>query len=562
MARAAFERLGKSCYFTGECAFYSVQDEKRVCGFFHADDYGGIAALARAQKAILDKRCTERQRRREKRTIDRMRTLHALPRGLNGWVRREIMPGYFRCEHTSARKPVAGVCTSCGKEFTLPNAAHNAKIACPHCKRELTVKSAGKMGRHFDRDTVQVVEKVRDDEIVTRIVKVWYGYDRDRLMPKMILCENARVFVRRGPDGKVTAEPYYYSYGGGTLTPWKRGERPVFCHYQYNFEADTCGHVYGRNLPEALVGTPWEYCPTMAFYERFRERMQLPPFLAAHLEHPKLEHLIKVGFFRLASDLAYGRLRSGTLDEAQNRTHQLLGVAAGDVAFLRDSNVSTGELLTFRECADVKDRQRLFLWRREHGVERDVVQVLEHMTPHKFMKYAEQQYPALCAEKTQYGGQRYRDMQAVVSEYRDYLDMCVKLDYSMSNSYVLYPKNLREAHDKAQGRLKAEANARMRRDFKAAMEAIAEHLDYEQDGMKLILPSTPEELAAEGNALHHCVGGYAGRVAKHECVILFLRQCGDADKPFFTVEVRNKKVVQVRGMGNCGPTPEVEAFMK
>lgn len=79
--------------------------------------------------------------------------------------------------------------------------------------------------------------------------------------------------------------------------------------------------------------------------------------------------------------------------------------------------------------------------------------------------------------------------------------------------------------------------------------------------MKLLLPATPEELAAEGNAPHHCVGGYADRVAKKECIILFLRQCSDLAKPFFTVEVRGGKVVQVRGMKNCPATPEVAAFM-
>ena len=80
--------------------------------------------------------------------------------------------------------------------------------------------------------------------------------------------------------------------------------------------------------------------------------------------------------------------------------------------------------------------------------------------------------------------------------------------------------------------------------------------------MKFLLPATPEELAAEGSALHHCVGSYADRVARKECLILFLRQCGNENKPFYTVEVRNGEVVQVRGMGNCDPTPEVAQFME
>ncbi|MBD5097992.1 MAG: hypothetical protein HDT35_00240 [Clostridiales bacterium] len=423
------------------------------------------------------------------------------------------------------------------------------KITCPHCKRKLTVKSMGKMGRHYDRDTVQVIERISGAEVVARIVKVYYNYDRDHLAPKESIYENARIFVRRDPDGKVKAEPYYWSYGKDALTHWVPGERPVYFKYSYNFETDTCGHVYCRNLPGALAGTPWEYCPVAAFYEHFREPMQMWPFLAAHLEHPRFEHLVKTGFFLLASDLAYGRARDGLLDETQNRTHRILRIAAEDVPFLRELDVGMETLQAFQGYAGLKDRQRLLRWQLENRVSRDIPQILAHMTAHKFMRYMNGQY--VCRGH----------MQAIVSEFRDYLDMCVKLDYDLGNSFVLYPKDLEQAHDRAVRRLKLKASAQLRRDFKAAMRAISGHLDFEMDGMKLLLPATPEELAAEGNALHHCVGGYADRVAKHECIILFLRQCSDLTKSFFTIEVRGGKVVQVRGMQNCPATPEVAAFM-
>lgn len=557
---AAFERLGSSYYFTGKCAFYSAQDEQRVCSFFHDHDHGGIATLVHAQKAILDKRTQDRQRRLEKRTIDRMRPLRALPRGLESWVRRFVMPAYFRCEHTSARKPVTGVCTSCGKESTLPHAAYNNKLRCPHCRRELTVKSIGKMGRRFDRDTVQAIERISDDEIAVRIVKVHYDYDRDHLMPRTDFHENARIFVRYCPDGRVTEEPYYFSYSKGTLTHWMPGDRPIFFKYTYNFEADICGHVYCRNLPEALSGTPWQYCPVTAFYDHFHEPMQLTPFLAAHIRHPRFEHLVKTGFFDLASDLAYREPGTRDLDETQSRTHRILRVAPEDVAFLRDLQVGLSTLRAFqRHCHEnLKNRQELFLWTKRNQIVHDVDHILEHMTVHKFMRYMDGQYAALRAD----GGKgRYNSMQYAVSEYRDYLDMCAKLDYDLGNSFVLYPKNLQQAHDKAARHVKARADAKMRRDFQAAMRAIAGHLDFEAAGIKVVLPAGPDDIIAEGQALHHCVGNYVDRVAKHECIILFLRQCENESTPFYTMEIRDRRTVQVRGFHNCDPTPEVQEFV-
>ena len=555
---ATFENLGEDYSFTRMCAFYSVQDEQRVCDFFRDHDHGGMAALTLAQQAILDKRRQERQCRRERRTIDRMRPLHALPRSLEGWVRREVMPAYLRCGHTSVRRPVTGICTSCGKEATLPSAAHNSKITCPHCKRELTVKSAGKMGRHYDRDTVQVIERISGNEVVARIMKVWHDYDRDHLAPTERIYENARVFIRLGPDGKAAVEPYYYSYNRGTLTHWMPGDRPICYRFNENFEAVTCGHVYCRNLPKTLAGTPWEYCPVTAFYEHFHEPMQLWPFLRAYLEHPRLEHLVKTGFFSLAADLAYRCGYADTLDESQHRTHRILQVEAEDVPFLRGLDPDMGTLEVFQGYAGLKDRQRLLRWQLDNQVTRDVDQILEHMTAHKLMKYMDGQYAGLRAD----GGRgRYHNMQSTVSEYRDYLGMIAQLGYDMDNSFVLYPKDLQKAHDRVQGRLKAKADAQLRRDFKAAMKAISGRLDFEADGMKFLLPTTPEELAAEGNALHHCVGSYANRVARKECIILFLRRCENLAKPFYTVEVRGRKIIQVHGKGNCDPTPEVNAFM-
>ena len=179
-------------------------------------------------------------------------------------------------------------------------------------------------------------------------------------------------------------------------------------------------------------------------------------------------------------------------------------VQAEDVHFLRGLDVDMDTLEAFQGYAGMRDRQRLLRWQLENRVTRDVDHILEHVTPHRFMKYMD-------GVKGGYG-----NMQYALSEYRDYLDMCAKLEYDMSNGFVLYPKYLREAHDEAVRHVKAKADARMRRDFEQAMEAVAGHLDFTAEGIKIILPNAPEELAAEGHALHHCVGGYASRVAKNE----------------------------------------------
>lgn len=94
------------------------------------------------------------------------------------------------------------------------------------------------------------------------------------------------------------------------------------------------------------------------------------------------------------------------------------------------------------------------------------------MTVPRSMKCAGQQFAILSRRKNQYGGQRCRDMQAVVSEYRDYLDMCGKLDYDLNNSFVFYSADLQKFLDKVAYRVKIKADAQMRHDFQTAMRAI------------------------------------------------------------------------------------------
>ena len=554
---AAFENLVRDYYFKEKCVFYSARDEQRVCGFFRDHNHGGMEALVSAQRAILGERARKREAREDRKVKTRMAGIPALPGGLEDWARREVLPAYFIYGH--ARKGVAkGICSSCGHEAALSDVKYKGEAACPHCGREMTMIPKGRTKHVHDRETGVVIQRVGAGLIV-RVLKIGAGYPDGA--PSVGIRENARQLIGLDPGGAVECRRYYLT-DEGSRSKWKEGLRPTWFGRR-TFEADTDGYLFCGNLPEALEGTPWQYCPIAPFYRRDIGPMTVSMFLRAHIEHPRYEHLLKVGFYELVCELIYHaheHYPPPKLDESQNRTHRLLGVGAEDVAFLRDREAGMDELQLLQTYyrTGVKDRQKLVLWQEEHHVTRDIIQILEHMTPHKFMRYMDAQYAALRAD----GGRgRYSTMQQAVSEYRDYLGMVARLGYDMGNSFVLFPRDLREAHDKVQGRIKAKADAQMRRDFKAAMEAIAGRLDFEADGMKFLLPTTPEELAAEGNALHHCVGSYADRVAKHQCVILFLRRCEDLGKPFYTVEVRGREVAQVRGMGNCDPTPEVKMFM-
>ena len=555
---AAFNHLIRNIYnFSNQCAFYSNRDERCVLRYFKADtDTDGLQALISAQESILKHRRKKRQLTKEKAIAARMAGLPALPRGLKSYVK-SIMPAYFFYDYHRS-KDTSGICSACGKEITLSGIKQGSKALCPHCNHELTAKPRSRRGSNmYDRETFEVIQSMGDG-LVVRILKAYYSYVIDT--PRVEIYENARQFIWRDTSGNICTEHYYDCYNSGIITDWKKGIRPVYMMYQYHFEGDTCGYLYTKNLPEALSGTPWQYCTIADFCDHFTERMQVLPFLKAHLEHPRLEHLNKMGFYRIVADLAYHN-DGENLDETQNRTHQILKIAAEDVSFLHDLDADLSVLKTFQGYAGIKDRQQLLSWQLKYTVNRDILEILRHMTVHKFLYYMNKQYEFLQFRKTPHKTQRYSSMQDLVSEYRDYLEICEKLDYDLKNSFVLYPKDLQKSHDKAARRIKHKADAKTKREFIAICKSISEQLCFEKDGLKLICPSVPDDVIAEGHALHHCVGDYINRVVKKECIILFVRKCHEIDKPYYTIEVRGQEVVQVRGVGNCEATPEVQKFI-
>ena len=557
---SAFNHLDVNWSLSSKSAFYSPKDEQRVRKYFKSDK-SGFLPLIIAQNAILEHRRLARQRTKEKRILDRMAGIPALPRGLKGWIRRSVMPSYFFYDYRRGRD-IPGVCSACGKEIKLSGVKQGVKLTCPHCRKEIICKPRSRRGSNmYDRRTCQVIQRTSNNGLVIRIIKVYYRYKND--IPDVQIYENARQFIFKNPDGRICAEAYYYSYGNGFLmTHWKKGERPKYSQWQECYEADTCGHVYTKNLQEELDRTPWQYCPVAEYYNYWHEPMESLPFLYAYLNHPRLEHLVKTGFYSLVSDIVY-RYSSECIDESQNRTHKILGVAAEDVKFLCSIGVNIAALRIFQQYSGIKDRQKLLLWQIENQVEYNVLPILQHMTVHKAVKYLDSQYGFLRLRKTKYGAQRYKDMQELVTEYSDYLEMCRKLGYDMKSSFVKFPKDIQEAHDKAAKIMKHKANAVMKREFAAVYKSIAGKYDFEKSGMKIVYPKNPDDVVKEGHALHHCAGcGYVERVADHECVILFLRRCSDPLKPFYTIEVRGKQIVQLRGMKNCSATPEVDKFIK
>lgn len=90
---------------------------------------------------------------------------------------------------------------------------------------------------------------------------------------------------------------------------------------------------------------------------------------------------------------------------------------------------------------------------------------------------------------------------------------------------------------------------------------------FEYGELMIVVPAKASDIITEGKVLQHCVGGYASRHIQGRTTILFLRHISEPDKPYYTIEINEKKkhIVQCHGYMNewkSKKAEEVKAFEK
>lgn len=557
--------LGEDSHnFSSFCAFYSRADEMRVIRFCHSQSENGFSALSDLQIKIQNRRTVDSDTKRRLTIAERMKAVEkkALPRGLKPWIIRDLFPAHIFYHYRKGKTVQTGYCTHCKNDVQVTAPRHNKEGVCPSCGRTVTFHAIGRNAYVYDQLTTQVVQQI-GNELVARICKASVGYS-DYKNPTVRVWENARVFFSVS-DGRYQTESFYYRYGVEKITNWRRGDRPKASKYYYCFEPDMCGHVYPNNLDKELKGTPWEYSQLKEFYLFDGRPMTIRPFMQTYINGPALEYLIKFGLYALAVEAVYGdqeggRIYGSPLNLKGRNLQEVLGVDKRYIPAMQevDINIKTLHLLqTFIESGISVDAAFL-KWLMTHKVydKEDIIRCLKYCSATKLSAYINSQSAALKEEKCRHS------VSDTFGLYKDYIRFCEDLQYDLSDDFILYPRHIKDAHDRASDMFDKQKAKIYNEQISAEYEKWVKQYQMSAAGLMIIPPKTAEEIVEEGQKLHHCVGGYVARVAKKESVILFLRNVEQPETPFYTIEVKNGEVAQIRGNKNCVPTPEVETYMK
>lgn len=142
---------------------------------------------------------------------------------------------------------------------------------------------------------------------------------------------------------------------------------------------------------------------------------------------------------------------------------------------------------------------------------------------------------------------------------RDTNKMCRDMEVKINEKY---PKSLKKDHDIARLNYKINSDEITEKSFKRITEDCKyKKLEFKDKTFCILSPHKPADLVKEGDSLSHCVSSYIKDVCDERCKIYFIRDVESPDESLLTAEVRNNKIVQVRGKFNRRPSDIEKTFI-
>lgn len=274
---------------------------------------------------------------------------------------------------------------------------------------------------------------------------------------------------------------------------------------------------------------------------------ELIRYMYNFLKYPSIEILEKSGFARIVKE----RIDGGASKEINWRTADLRKILKLNRAEIREFR-AMGRYASIYNLEKYKDIKRLgyrvpfsrLNLVSDYRAKEKIGKIEEFMKLEKALAYLESQK-----------GELYT--------YLDYLQECKRLGYDLKDKKVLFPDNLQAAHEATSEKIQIQTDAKKKEDFIKSIKKLYDRPEYREDTLLIRPARDPEELAKESAALHHCVRTYVDKVARGNCVILFIRRTSEPDKPYFTLELSPEgKIVQCRGDHNRDYPQDVKEFLE
>lgn len=480
-----------------------------------------------------------------------------IPEGLFEYIRNVVLAEDHVLIYKKGNRK--GFCYDCKEEvYAKPWSGkfyQNVNVRCPNCGG--LVHCVLETSENFlveNVENVVMAQKGTDGEtIFFRQWRVLRDPSGEWKELKKWIKETVRYAIRGtycAKWQKESKESFYYMYERYDLELWTKWKGTEIYDNAYYF----C--PYG--IEDVLKGTRMEYANILEHLGRKENQIK---YLMNFAMYPVMEFLDKAGYSLLVKQKS-DRLSKETRYAIRWQRKKLKECFKFPLYWLK---------LKEPEKYSMEDIQRMNVFHeiRPQATQKEVEQVvnthihvddmkilLRYMNMDKLGKYLEKQ------EEIRGKKDFWDSFYETSRMYRDYIEECQTLELDLNDKQVLFPKNLKQAHERTMAQIKFEKKKADQEKFQKAVEKM-EQYTWEWNGLLIRPARQQEELRKEGAELHHCVAGYCKRIADQKTMVFFIRKTEEPDKPYYTLELQNKLVKQCRTEHNksYGTDPEVFMFV-
>lgn len=535
---------------------------------FLDNELSAFEGLKNFQEEIMQKRLEKKHQVIIDKIDSMMKLVPELPEDFDNFIRDEALyySRYIFYQYKNGKKKMEGFCTHCLTNVVVEEPRHNQEGICPHCSSIIKYKATGKAGNLFDNKQAAIMQNV-EGGFVVRYFSIYREYKDHYKKPKTNISEVIRDFYI---DNKIKS----YEYDDFKLTNKKR-----WCESKGKYNLGDAS-LYSDNLDEVLNDTEWEFSAIKEFATyKHGTTLNVYRYLKYYKQYPFIEYLVKLRLYKITheiTDTCY--VDSGRLNLEGNNLRQILKIDKSSLSLLQKLDASLDEL----RLIQVMEEQKLNLSAEtikyisgNLGCATSLIEMSKYTTINKALNYIKFQSEELKETPKQapchHGWYSYTPKSNIETTYQDWMDyirFCKELDYDLNNEFVLYPKNLKEAHDReahlVQAKKEKDAAEKLRKQRKkiATMSAdLMKRYGMEYKGLLIIPPKDADDLKNEGNSLHHCVGTYISRIADGNSIVLFVRKMDKQEEPYCTLEIINGSVNQCRGKFNADMKDKLKGLL-
>lgn len=475
------------------------------------------------------------------------------------WLFDSVLPNYII--YSKAEK--YAYCTACQQRVPLDfkDTKPKKEVTCPTCKASAFLKAKGQTKGCFEDFGVGIfLEKIRDC-LVIRCFDVKKVYDQTGIVTLYNTKETLREYFNE--NGYVEGYDNSWAFGWKKLNVRRyanmKGPAGEPCyHINFNWKYT---NMYTRNLKSVIKDTFWEKSCLDEIFKVDTVKKDwdsLRTFLLNYKISNVQEYLWKVGFKDLCIHSVFiGRL---SLNIKEKSLPKML--------MLSKQNWKKLLALSNPSVKDLRDLQTMSFY---NMAEDDYKYFCKWFTYDYYHAPNNSNYDELIQyyTKSLYQLDKYlTEANIKPNDYTDHLRTCSRLGDDLNNTFVLFPKNFKQAHQDAINRWNAKRNEEARNNAKKRNNEYEKYIKkyikkygFEENNLKIVIPNGCDEICAEGQNLHHCVGTYIDRVCRGTSIILFVRDINNIEKSFYTMELQGDTMIQCRGFANKEVTDEVRTFI-